>query len=310
MPYIYDAFADCAVYLYGSERAATKGENAGGSGFLVHVPSAVDPQMGRVYAVTNRHVIDDKFCTLRLNRKGGGIDVVATTGDQWHAHEDGDDVAVTPLDMEDRFKWWSVGTDKFLDRESIAIYKIGYGDDVFLVGRLVWQSGVQKNTPVVRFGTIALMADRDEPIKYRDRSQEAFLIECRSISGFSGSPVFLMSDRVYRGEEAVKVDALRGRKSAFERREGTIKMVSNNTPVMIDGTVGPLLVGIDFGHLPYWDEVWEKKRTPPRRTDYQSCSNTGIAGVVPSWKIMDVLNTPILVEERQKGDEELRKGND
>ncbi|MGA2832968.1 MAG: hypothetical protein ABSE55_07845 [Terracidiphilus sp.] len=303
MPRIDDAFADCSIYLYASERAARLGEDAGGSGFLIHVPSSVDPNWGRVYAVTNRHVIEEKFCTLRLNRKGGGTDVVETERGKWFIHEDGDDVGIFPIDIGDHFKRWSVGTDKFLDKESLGIYKIGYGDDVFMVGRLISHSGILKNTPVVRFGTISLMADESEPIKYGGRSQEAFLVECRSISGFSGSPVFLMSDRVYRAQDAENVTDLRKRKAGFARREGSIMTTANFKVTMIDGTVGPLLLGIDFGHLPHWDEVHQGKR----KTDYRSLSNSGIAGVVPSWKIMDLLDTPALVEERRKGDEELKE---
>jgi hypothetical protein len=303
MPRIPDAFADCTIYLYASERAAKMGENAGGSGFLVHVPTSIDPKWGRVYAVTNRHVVEDGFRTLRLNRRAGGTDVVATKPEEWFLHEDGDDVAILPMDMGEHFKWWSVGTEKFLDRESLDIYKIGYGDDVFMVGRLISHSGVQRNTPVVRFGTISLMADQGEPIKYRGRSQEAFLVECRSISGFSGSPVFLMSDRVYREGDAVNVTKPRNRKEGFARREGSIVITSNFEVTMIDGTVGPLLLGIDFGHLPHWEEVFKETR----KTEYRSLSNAGIAGVVPSWKITDLLNTPALVGEREKSEEELKE---
>jgi hypothetical protein len=49
MPRISDCFADCAIYLYASERAAKDGQNAGGSGFLIHVPSTTDSRMGRTH---------------------------------------------------------------------------------------------------------------------------------------------------------------------------------------------------------------------------------------------------------------------
>jgi hypothetical protein len=44
-----------------------------------------------------------------------------------------------------------------------------------------------------------------------------------------------------------------------------------------------------------------------RRTRYEAQTNTGIAGVVPVWKVMDLLMTPKLVEERAQEDEELKK---
>jgi len=147
MPRISEAYADCAIYLYASERAAKEGQNAGGSGFLINVPASI-PNMGHVYAVTNRHLVDGsddgKFWTIRLTKKGGGIDCVTTQRDDWLLHEDGDDVAVLPIGIKDDVKWWSVPTTKFLDREGIEVYQIGYGDDIFLVGRLISQSGIEK----------------------------------------------------------------------------------------------------------------------------------------------------------------------
>jgi len=71
MPRIPDCIADSAIYLYASERAAKEGQNAGGSGFLVNVPSV--PGMGHLYAVTNRHLVDGsedgKFWTIRVSKK-------------------------------------------------------------------------------------------------------------------------------------------------------------------------------------------------------------------------------------------------
>jgi hypothetical protein len=235
---------------------------------------------------------DGKFWTIRLTRKGGGIDPIVTQQDEWFSHEDGDDVAVYPIGLNEGLRWWSVGSDRFLDRESIETYKIGYGDDVFLMGRLISQSGAEKNTPVMRSGIISLMADPSEPVKYNGRDQEAFLVECRSISGFSGSPVFVMSERGYHGDDAVKIAELQKRKMGYEEPKERVSMVL--TPVAFNMTVGPFLLGIDFGHLPHWDDIYNGSR----KTEYRAQSNTGIAGVVPNWKIMDVLNTPKLSEDR------------
>ena len=95
-------------------------------------------------------------------------------------------MAIYPIGISESFKWWSVPTTTFLDKGDQA-YNIGYGDDVFLVGRLISQSGQEKNTPVARFGTIALLADEDEPIKDH---RGVFNQRCHSISGFSGSHCF------------------------------------------------------------------------------------------------------------------------
>jgi hypothetical protein len=313
MPRIPEYIADCSVYLYASEDAAKRGQDAGGSGFLVHIYSSV-PGYLYLYAVTNRHLIEDGFCVLRLNRKSGDTDNIVTTADDWFLHPEDDDVAVYPVGkLSERFKWSSVPFDTFADRESIETYNLGYGDEVFLVGRLIAQSGKQKNTPIVRFGNISLAADPTELIKYRGREQEAHLVECRSISGFSGSPVFIAVERWFSGEKAIQIWEYREKKHPNNKEE---KPPPNTGITTKEGivfmpwqfNVGPLLLGIDFGHIPHWDRVFQfplnKKR---RETDYKAESNTGIAGVVPSWKIIDILNAPKLADVRAAEDENLKK---
>jgi hypothetical protein len=67
-------------------------------------------------------------------------------------------------------------------------------------------------------------------------------------------------------------------------------------------------LGVDFGHLPHWDNVFHFPPNKKRRaTEYKAQSNTGIAGVVSSWKIIDVLNTPKLSDERTKENKKLKK---
>jgi hypothetical protein len=68
---------------------------------------------------------------------------------------------------------------------------VGPGDEVYFMGRFIAHDGKQRNTPIVRFGSIAMMPR--EPVHQTQRAfdQESFLIEARSLSGFSGSPVML-----------------------------------------------------------------------------------------------------------------------
>jgi len=308
MPRIPDSIANCSIYLYKSEPAARQGQDAGGSGFLVIIQSSADPSRGYLYAITNKHLIEDGFCVIRINLKSGDTDCVSAPSEDWIFHPDGDDVAVYPLDLQGDFNWVAISTDMFVDKECMQAYNIGYGDDVFLVGRLIAQSGRQKNTPVIRFGNISLTADSSEKIKYQNREQEAFLIECRSISGFSGSPVFVNGDRFYQGETAHEMHAFRKRKHpSFAANEDPPPGGESNLnwgfkwpPLFV--TVGPLLLGIDFGHLPHWNDVYQKTR----KTDYRAQSNTGIAGVVPAWKILELLETPSLVDDRAMEDRKLK----
>jgi hypothetical protein len=113
-----------------------------------------------------------------------------------------------------------------------------------------------------------------------------------------------MSDRTYYEDDAVNAVSLAGQRESFSPRPGALRITDGFKPVMIDGTVGPLLLGIDCGHLRHPEEVFFKGNS---KVSYQLQSNTGIAVVVPSWKIMDVLNTPKLVEDRAKEDEVLKR---
>jgi hypothetical protein len=68
---------------------------------------------------------------------------------------------------------------------------IGEGDDLFAVGLFAHHYGNKKNHPIIRTGNIAMMPDEPIPTsKFGD--MEVYLIESRSISGLSGSPVFVL----------------------------------------------------------------------------------------------------------------------
>ncbi|MCI0338547.1 MAG: serine protease [Acidobacteria bacterium] len=299
MPPIPKQFLDCSVYLYNSEQAAKDGESFGGSGFLVHILSEHEG-MVHLYAVTNKHVIDQGFQVLRLNTAEGSTGTITSQRDSWRDHPDGYDVSVLPVEMEgERFRWFSVGIAKFITREIITDYQIGPGDDAFLIGRLVTPWGQQRNIPAVRFGNISMMADPNELVRgYSGMEQESFFVDCRSLSGFSGSPVFALTTRAYFADEHYPNDLMPEPHRPNEEGIGlTI------TPVATEGTFGPWLLGIDWGHLPLWKSVYEKDETTP--TDYKVEQNTGIACVLPAWHILDLLNERELVIQRKRNDDEI-----
>jgi hypothetical protein len=305
MPRIADFVVACSIYLYETEQDATEGSRVGGSGFLAHVPSRVSPSMGHLYAITNKHVVEKDCGVIRLSRKTGGFDTIITKYQDWFIHPDGDDVAALPLNLTDetmsQFAWWSVGTDMFITREIIEAYRVGIGDEAFMVGRLMSHDGRQKNAPVIRFGNISLMADPTEPIRCEGRDCEGFLVECRSLSGFSGSPVFVQTTQVYRNEQAKRVHEMEVTKQqiAVPPPPPTQNSGMRLVPVSFQGTWGPWLLGIDWGHMPLYRSV---ERNGVKDVSLRVELNTGIACVAPVWKIMDVLNLEELMKERAKED--------
>jgi len=318
MPRISDQVGDCSIFLYSSERAAQDGSHAGGSGFLVSYPSETNPIYGQLYAVTNKHILDNGFHVLRLSKKGGGISTIITHRDNWVPNPNGCDVEVCPIDLpSETFQWWAIGTEMFITPEIIKAYRMGLGDDAFLVGRLVTHAGVQKNAPITRFGNISLMADPSEPIKCQGYDQEAFLVECRSLSGFSGSPVFVQTDQHYYGEAAENV--AEHRKKVLWQTESknppgrTDGVVAGGGPIIkvqsISGCFGPWLLGIDWGHIPLWRPVYSEQSQESNfvKPNHWTEANTGIACVLPAWHILDTLNDEELMTSRREEDEKLQK---
>ncbi|WP_156041783.1 trypsin-like peptidase domain-containing protein [Bradyrhizobium sp. URHD0069] len=277
MPRINDAFLDCVVYLYPSEAAAEDGEKMGGTGFLVGRSAQAGNQViATLFVVTNKHVIDNGSMVVRLNTQDGKKDVIPLDGAKWFTHPDGDDLAVCPIGLNVAHRFQFVELNQFLTHEIIKTFDIGCGDDVFIVGRFVSHEGKQKNLPTVRWGSVAQMPW--EPIIQDDGfAQESFLVEARSISGFSGSPVFLEIP-----PQVIIPKLPKGMIPEQSKRP--------NMPFPL----GPWLMGIDYCHMYAKEKVHSRITGKPVSDDWYVRLNTGIMGVVPAWKLADILGGPDL----------------
>lgn len=285
MPRISDAYTDCAVYIYASRNDAESGVLQGGSGFIVTLPFDNDPENPHVhtYVVTNNHVVESaKTPVIRLNRRDGQMEFIETTAHEWEPHEGGDDVSVFPLRIGDRFKFAAMPLRSFVTHSLVEIEDIGIGDDTVMIGRFINHEGKQKNSPAVRFGNIAMMAK--DKIKRPDGfEQESFLVETRSLPGYSGSAVLLyspcamndMSVRRY-GVEKASVNPMSGGGQEKFDRDFQVSFSAK----------GPYLLGIDWCHLPSRTHVLNRDGS---KTGMVVDENTGMAGVIPAWKIIEVL---------------------
>ena len=238
MPRIPDSALESVVYLYPSEADAEDGVQIGGTGFLVVIPIPyVQPAFAHLHCVvTNAHVIDHGSMVVRLNTTDGAKTTIALDGAEWFRHPDGDDIAICPIGMDPKFhKFKSMHPNMFLTKEIMAMFDVGPGDEVFIVGRFINREGKQKNIPSVRFGNIAQMPG--EPLILDGKEQECFLIEGRSIPGFSGSPVFIQIV-----PEAPEFPEFPANLKQYEPKPST------NRPKM-SHKAGPFLMGIDFCHL-------------------------------------------------------------
>jgi len=284
VPRIDDQILDSVIYLYPNTQDAQNAEAAGGTGFLVAVPSEKHSNVIYPYAVTNSHVIREAASlVIRFNAIAGDTAIVPTQPDHWVHHPEGDDIAVAHLGSINqsiiRFKCIHLNmlvTDQIMEAQNF-----GPGDDVFMVGRFIRHDGKQRNLPSVRFGNISMMP-HEKIMHYRQYEVESFLIETRSLSGYSGSPVFVhIPPATHRpGDKA---------------------------GITLGRAMGPWLLGVDWGHYPIYENVKESDRTTNVSEGYIVESNSGQMAVAPAWKLRELLDQERFVMTRKKTDEEMEK---
>lgn len=287
---IADGFLDCAVYIYPDKASADAGDQIGGSGFLIAYP--LNPAPWReIYIVTNRHVVANRDVFVRFNTKLGKTDVKEAPNSSWIKHPDGDDVAVCAFGQSmDEYKYNFVDSGHFMTEEIQRKEDIGIGDEVFMVGRFINHDGKQKNHPSLRYGNIAMMTS--EPIE-DSRSgikQESYLVECRSMGGYSGSPVFVTTMPLHM---------------ARARRENTARTFPR----------GPWLLGINWCHIHHRMPIKTVSAdtfvlTEPEAVEpgcEYTLANTGMAGVVPVGKLVELLESDEVKEQRRESEKVLAR---
>ena len=219
----------------------------------------------RCYAVTARHVIDGaafwghKWVIIRLNKSGGGLQLYRTPVEGWIGHDDpAVDVVAYPMGIGDGNDHMAFPLNYVLSPDHLADLHIGIAHPVFMVGLFRHHHGTERNIPIVRLGTIAAM--NEEPVQTKVYKREALLIECRSIGGLSGSPVF------------VKIP------NSFLVPEGAMP------PKYAPGTY---LLGVVHGHF---DDVGKGSTPDTEDVAFGSGVNTGIAIVTPGVKVSELIN--------------------
>lgn len=280
MPNIDPGYLNCSIYLYPNEKAAKDGAKAGGSGFLIAIPYQqiiAGEQRSHIYAVTNSHVIsktEGDSPVIRFNRHDGKTETIPYSYEDWIDFGEHDDLAVRRIDANfvpaiswlAFFPWSCVMPDEVFNRSIPA--EIDIGAEVVMFGRFIAHDGKQRNLPVVRFGNISALPI--EPIPYpnvkgmkKRPEQLSFLVEARSNPGTSGSPVF-------------------------------------TTKVREDGYVDPRrLLGIVWGYSTVNSPILRKK-TREEVANMVAADNSGMALVIPAWKLAIYLYRKDLQIERDE----------
>lgn len=253
---------------------------ANGTGFFVGVKDAQEPTRSYVYFVTAKHVLTQGAggaffpeVFLRLNKKDGKTSELARVPlaaagptKNVFVHSDGSvDIAVIPAVPDEKtidFKF--LDEDLVTTKTGFSELKIAEGSGVFFTGLFTPYVGAQRNYPIVRFGTVALVTD--EKINWGGAMMDLYLMETASYGGNSGSPVFF-----YLGSD---------------REPGSI-------------IVGPPLLKLAGVMMGAFQDV-RPVRVIEQSSTTVSTSNMGIAAVVPAYKLHEILFGPELTKQRQQ----------
>ncbi len=238
------------------------GRPKGGTGFLVGLTGTRNEDL-RIYIVTNAHVASG-CSVVRIHKKGEPF-FLEIASHKWTSHRDGDDVAAARLDHPEIDNLPYVHIDALISQDFIKEFGVRPGMDAFMIGRLTGRDGLQQTNPSVRFGHLAMMAEpilRDIGIR-----QESFLVDLWSLSGNSGSPVFIFeSPEYFPGDTECRFHDLR-------------------------------LLGINWGFYRREEKVQNGQGKDAKDTGLWIDGNSGLACVVPSWKIAGLLDD---IEETQE----------
>ena len=293
MPRIPPQVLYSTFYLYRSVKDARNGAKFGGTGFFVGYPTGEPSAPTLLYAVTNWHVaVRGGASVVRINKLGGGVDILEFDPGDWEFPPGGHDVAVLSHQKlgikESVHEIVSLSLEMFLSKIDVARLEIGPGEDIFMIGRFVDHDGAAGNIPSARFGNISVMP---QPVLQPTGAElESFILDVHSRTGYSGSPVF-----VYRAFGSdLTTDEL-----------GKDLLTSERGLVAAPHKHFVKLLGLHWGQFPEEWEIRFKKKTiigevsahgDPRYIEGMS----GMTMASPAWAIREFLNMPKFREECNK----------
>lgn len=242
----------------------------------MHMPSALVADVSYFYGVTNWHVaVRDGCSVIRLNSHDGTTDVLELGPEDWVFDANGDDLAIAPIQPNfDRHALSPIPIDLIYTRQALhdrASLNVGLGDDVVMVGRFVDLEIGPVNHPTARFGNISASLVRIPQTGPVAGPRESYCLDMHSRTGYSGSPVF-----VYK-------------------TPGTdlVRHLEMGKPVLTSAMLA--LLGVHFGQFP---ELWKIRGTDGGFVEGVS----GMTGVIPAWRIRDLLTSSALFLQREASD--------
>jgi len=273
------------VCFVGGQRGHLRGV---GAGFFVGDPLGVH-DAAAVYVVTAKHCVqplDEQEngpfhkTWLRVNLRHAGSMHLEIPPEMWVCHASAD-VAVLPLALNQHtfdYLYYPVrhgATAEFIKRHSVTP-----GEDVFITGLLISHPGKSRVLPIMRVGNIA--AFPEDPITLLTGQDSAYLVEVRSLGGLSGSPAFVHLLPAHADARGVVGHATEP--AGATRRTYLMGLVHGFFPTVENDP----------------DGIGEWAQVP---------LNTGISIVVPLERVLDIIDCPALVGERELAKTRLNAGH-
>jgi hypothetical protein len=264
---------------------------ATGTAFFVGVPDSTNPDQHYVYLVTAKHVLFDgethslhQRIVTRLNKRGGGVlrgsIPLVSEGEHKTVYFHSDptvDLAVIPhgWPKSDILDGTYFPENLISDKPSLKTLHIEEGAEVFFTGLFTPHIGTMRNYPIFRFGHLALVTE--EKINWNGQLTELYLMESGSYGGNSGSPVFFFLDRD-RPPEVL--------------RDGPLRLAGVMMGAFLESQLDPLIAESKDGEI-------KQLEVEGRGISALNKAKIGIAAVVPSYKLLEVLHGKELEERRQ-----------
>jgi hypothetical protein len=305
VPRVEDWLLHSVVYLYAERESAEDGDPIGGSGLIVGQPTRLKGHDQTVlYFVTCRHTAFEGAPVVRLMTLEGKVEIYEP---KWYPHPGGADIAVAhfadvPGDRPSNYPYSWIDREFFassvdfeppdnnLRRWDFGETFIGPGDETVTLGRFVAADGKERNVPTARFGNLStgdVVPIEAEKADGSTHAQECFLVEARSLNGYSGSPVILF--HAFHGWAALG--------GTFWARP-----IGSRGPDSVAPIHTMRLLGVDCGHLMagIGGKVVAAISTPKHPYPGSVSVNAGMMMVVPAWKIGETLDDSDVVKEETK----------
>jgi hypothetical protein len=260
VPRIPSSDLNCAFYLYPSEAAARAGIKLGGSGFWVAIQSVAAPPLWWLYGVSNRHVVHNHGASVIRANAKDGGVRIITT---------------EPTDWIEH-----------PNHHDIAVYPMPDLPDIEMAAVLTGMFAEEHDvkSQIVEVGNEVFMIGRfiNHDGKVRNTPSARF----GNVSMMPGEPIYVDAMTPPQESFAVELRSMCGG-SAF----------------------GPdLLLGVHWGHI---IEPWTVQRKIVKKVMQaalavdeieinQVSANTGMNGVVPAWRLKELLDMPKLKDDRDR----------